>query len=282
MRINQGTTFGRWLVNKPNNIIMIESKNYQTNISVDELSKMERDMVENKINYGIFISLQSNLVGFKTIDFHAFKDKNGKEYFIFIIGKMIDNISLIDIGIKFINSLNQKTIANFDVMECFNNIKDDISELNNLIKLNENYVDKVTDTKKIINKTLCNLEKDIREYSYKSKVIIEKIINTLNKNINDNIISNTSVVFKKYKKHNMYSLLKKIIDNIQINNVIYTVERYGVINLSLVGQNIGHIKISKTRISLTFNKFDGINFVFKDIENDDNFLVMRNISTQYN
>ena len=82
-----------------------DSKMYTFPISIDELSKMERDMIENKICYGIFISLQTNLVGFKTIDFHAFKDKNGKEYFVFIIGKMIDNISLIDIGIKFINSL---------------------------------------------------------------------------------------------------------------------------------------------------------------------------------
>ena len=34
------------------------------------------------------------------------------------------------------------------------------------------------------------------------------------------------------------------------------------------------IKIAKTRINLTFNKYDGINFVFKDIENNDNFVVI--------
>ena len=117
-----------WLIT-PNNMIMIESKNYQTNISIDELHKMERDMLENQINYGIFISLQSDLIGFKTIDFHTFKNKNGEEFFIFIIGRLINNINLIDIAIKFINSLNHKTLINFDMNESFNNIKDDIMNL---------------------------------------------------------------------------------------------------------------------------------------------------------
>tara|TARA_B110000908_G_C10254981_1_gene454768 strand:- start:1740 stop:2900 length:1161 start_codon:yes stop_codon:yes gene_type:complete len=270
-----------WLIT-PNNTIMIESKNYQTNISINELNKMERDMLENKITYGIFLSLQSDLIGFKPIDFHTFKNKNGDEYFIFIVGRLVNNISLIDIAIKFINSLNQKTLINFDIVESFNNIKDDINDLNKIIKLNDNYVEKVSETKNSINKMLSTLEKEIREYSHKSKIIIDSIIKTLNKNITGTVNSNVSSIFKKYKNHNMYILLKKIIENIKINNIIYCLDKYGIINMKQHNDEIGNIKVNKTRISLTFNKYDGINFVFKDIENNDNFYIMKKVSTQFN
>ena len=270
-----------WLIT-PNNMIMIESKNYQTNISVDELHKMERDMLENQINYGIFISLQSNLIGFKTIDFHTFKNKNGEEFFIFIIGRLINNINLIDIAIKFINSLNHKTLINFDMNESFSNIKDDISELNKIILLNDNYVMKVSETRKTINKNLCDLEKEIRVYSLKSKIIIDKIIDTLNRNVSETINNSLSSIFKKYKNHKMFLLLKKIIENIQINNIVYSLEKANVIIMKIGNEEIGSIKIGKTRINLTFNKYDGINFIFKDIENNDNFYIMKNVSTQFN
>jgi len=239
-------------------------------------------MLENQINYGIFISLQSNLIGFNTIDFHTFKNKNGEEFFIFIIGRLINNINLIDIAIKFINSLNHKTLINFDMNESFNNIKDDISELNKIILLNDNYVTKVSETRKTINKNLCDLEKEIRVYSLKSKIIIDKIIDTLNRNVSETINTSLSSIFKKYKKHKMFLLLKKIIENIQINNIIYSLEKANIIIMKIGNEEIGSIKIAKTRINLTFNKYDGINFVFKDIENNDNFYIMKNISTQFN
>ena len=79
-------------------------------------------MIENKIDYGVFISLQSDLIGFKTLDFHTFKDKNNKEYFIFIIGRMVNNINLIDVSIKFINTLTRNKLINFEKNESFNMI----------------------------------------------------------------------------------------------------------------------------------------------------------------
>ena len=270
-----------WLIT-PTNTIMIESKNYQTNISIDELTKMERDMIENKIDYGVFISLQSDLIGFKTLDFHTFKDKNNKEYFIFIIGRMVNNINLIDVSIKFINTLTRNKLINFEKNESFNMIKDDLYELNKIIHLNDNYVEKVSVTRENINKSLVCLEKEIRDYSYKSQLIIDNIISTLNKNINNSIINNSSNIFEKYKNHKMYKLLKKIIENIQIENVIYNIDKNDTVFIIQNKEKLGFIKINKTRINLTFTKFDGINFVFKDINNNDNFNIMKSISNEFN
>ena len=53
-----------------------------------------------------------------------------------------------------------------------------------------------------------------------------------------------------------------------------------IITMKIGNQEIGSIKIAKTRINLTFNKYDGINFVFKDIENNDNFYIMKNVASQ--
>ena len=55
--------------------------------------------------------------------------------------------------------------------------------LNKIILLNDNYFNKVSETRCNINKTLCDLEKEIREYSLQSKIIIDKIIYILNRNI---------------------------------------------------------------------------------------------------
>tara|TARA_B110000977_G_scaffold154054_1_gene195750 strand:- start:4307 stop:5404 length:1098 start_codon:yes stop_codon:yes gene_type:complete len=270
-----------WLVTD-NNTIMIESKNYQTNISVDELNKMKRDMLENKINHGIFVSLQSDLIGFKSLDFHTFKDKNGNEYFIFIIGRLIKNINILDIAIKFINNLNQKTLVNFQKNESFNTIKNDIDSLNDMILLNDNYLQQTINARLEVNKIISNLEKEIINYTISSNKIIDKIINTLNNNIPLEINNNIPNIFSKYKDHKLFNIIQKIITNIQVKNLNYKLGTADIIKLIKNKEEIGFLKINKTRISLSFYKFDGINFVFKDIENNDNFQVVKDLSIRYN
>lgn len=269
-----------WLIT-PTKTIMIESKNYQTNISTDELEKMKRDMKENKINYGIFLSMQSDLIGHKTLDFTTFSDNNQK-YFIFIIGKFVNNINLIDVGIKFINSLDEKTLINFDNNKVFENIKNDISELNEIFKMSDNMIKQVGESRNNIHKIMVNLEKNICEHAFKSQSIIDKIINSLNNQVEKPVDSNINMIFTKYKKHKMFKLVKKIVDNISITNLVFKIEKNDIIILQKNNIDIGFIKIYRTKVSLTFDRFEGVNFVFKDIENNDNFNIMKNVSMQFN
>ena len=269
-----------WLIT-PTKTIMIESKNYQTNISTDELEKMKRDMKENKINYGIFLSMQSDLIGHKTLDFTTFSDNNQK-YFIFIIGKFVNNINLIDVGIKFINSLDEKTLINFDNNKVFENIKNDISELNEIFKMSDNMIKQVGESRNNIHKIMVNLEKNICEHAFKSQIIIDKIINSLNNQIEKPVDSNINMIFTKYKKHKMFKLVKKIVDNISITNLVFKIEKNDIIILQKNNIDIGFIKVYRTKVSLTFDRFEGVNFVFKDIENNDNFNIMKNVSMQFN
>lgn len=269
-----------WLIT-PSKTIMIESKNYQTNISIDELNKMKRDMKENKINYGIFLSMQSDLIGFKTLDFTTFTE-NEQTYFIFIIGKFVGNINLIDIAIKFINSLEEKTLLNFDKNDTFNIIKNDLVELNEIYKLSDNYLKEVAESRNSIHKIMLNLEKTLTENTHKSKLIVDKILNSLNSQLSQPVDNNVDEIFTKYKKHKMFKLLCKIIDNIVISNLEFIIDKNDIIILKKNNNNIGFIKIYKTKVSLTFNRFEGINFVFKDIENNDNFNIMKNVSTEFN
>lgn len=269
-----------WLIT-PTKTIMIESKNYQTNISTDELEKMKRDMKENKINYGIFLSMQSDLIGHKTLDFTTFTENN-KSYFIFIIGKFAHNINLIDVGIKFINSIDEKTLINFNNNNVFENIKNDIAELNEIFKMSDNMIKQVSESRNNIHKIMFNLEKNISDHAIKSQSIVDKIINCLNNQIEKPIESNIDMIFCKYKKHKMFKLVKKIVDNICIDNLVFVIEKNDVIILQKDNITIGFIKVYRTKVSLTFDRFEGVNFVFKDIENNDNFNIMKNVSMQFN
>ena len=68
----------------------------------------------------------------------------------------------------------------------------------------------------------------------------------------------------------------------QIKDIHYKIGKSDIIKLIKNKEEIGFLKINKTRISLSFYKFDGINFVFKDVDNNDNFQVVKNLSVSYN
>ena len=100
------------------------------------------------------------------------------------------------------------------------------------------------------------------------------------------------VVKKIFKKYGLNLTDAKTCTDALINAELVGSPSHGLSRLKMYCDRISKkvinprakvkIKICKTRISLTFNKYDGINFVFKDIENNDNFFIMKNVSTQFN
>ena len=83
---------------------MIESKNYLNTVKKDEMVKMEYDMKFNHIRFGLFISINASVQGFRDMDFHTFQN-NGETYFVIILANLSNDINKLDLGYSMIRKL---------------------------------------------------------------------------------------------------------------------------------------------------------------------------------
>ena len=60
-----------------------------------------------------------------SIDFYTFTFNN-ETYIIFIVCNLIQNIKLLDVGVKFLVKISKSSVINFEKNNAFNDIKDDI------------------------------------------------------------------------------------------------------------------------------------------------------------
>ena len=93
-----------WLILPDNTIVILESKNYTTTINKDEILKLQNDMIENYIKWGIMISFNSQIQGFRELDYHTFIHNN-ETYSIIMISNLANNISKLDLGLQIIRKL---------------------------------------------------------------------------------------------------------------------------------------------------------------------------------
>ena len=81
---------------------LVEIKNYSYIVNNEEVNKFKRDLKSTNNNFGIFISLQTNISGKKTIDFEADENIN-----IIYISNVINDINKLDCAILLIENLYQ-------------------------------------------------------------------------------------------------------------------------------------------------------------------------------
>ena len=93
-----------WLHLPDKKIIMLESKNYSSRISKDEVEKMEFDMKTNHIRFGIFVSWNSTVQSRNDIDIHTF-NHSGETYMILIISNLCDDIIKLDLSFQVLRKL---------------------------------------------------------------------------------------------------------------------------------------------------------------------------------
>ena len=74
---------------------LVEIKNYNTNLNKDEVEKFKFDLDYNNIYFGLFISIKTNIIGYKCFDYEMFEN-NGKVYHIVYISKIYENETLLD------------------------------------------------------------------------------------------------------------------------------------------------------------------------------------------
>lgn len=104
--------------------VMVEIKNYGRPVDKDEISKLKYDMEFTGINFSMIMSLKSNFSGRKRLDIERF-NKNGKNYYILFIPKVMEEVSKIESGLIVLERL-------IDMEENMNNDKITLTKLNHL------------------------------------------------------------------------------------------------------------------------------------------------------
>jgi len=237
--------------------ILIESKFYKNTVGSKEIQKFEDDLSRSGINYGIFISLNSFIVGKKRFQV----EKKNKKIVVFIPNAGFNQYSIICslLLIKELHKYNIKNNLNFiNIDEKCLQIYNSLSFLDNIWENIQKLSFDTRKTKECINKSLETLHNNVIELEISTKNIMKQIKHIISDNLIDlnekcieiidtDDLDNFIIEFKFSEKIKIQ--LKKLENIIKFNKA----------NLIRIGQkllinkndkNICKIKINKKNILL--------------------------------
>jgi hypothetical protein len=244
-----------WITLPDGKIIMIESKNYSSNVSKEEILKMERDMIVNHINFGIFISFVSGIQGMREMDFHTFIHNN-ETYNILMISNLSNDLHKLDLGMQII----RKIMYYYDNLKKFPWITKNIkNELNNLsLILEKNYLlrDAFVSMEKDIHKHLNNYYQILRDFQYDLEIKIKEIINNINQTMEVSIKNNIDDIdlFSTLPKK-INQLLQRILDICKKKKYVIICDNKNYI-IKKKENIIGNIKIQTKKIIIELTLYD--------------------------
>ena len=263
LEIDQGENYNK---------IMVEIKNYNHSVDINEVNKFMDDLITKNITIGIFISIKTSISNHKPFDFMEFT-KNEKKYFIIFISNINEEMSRLEasflLAINILNIIKKNNnVIDKDIINAINeieNIIDDSKKIKNNFNVLEN----------CIVSSLNTFHKELRDYEYELEKKIKQLIFKVNLN------NSSQINLDQFSKHKDFHLLNKILDIIKENNIqIQNIENdENSFNLFKNNEEIGNIKKQKNKtlikiesLLLTFdekNKFNEKNFnIFKQILNN--------------
>ena len=254
-----------WLYLPDKKIVMLESKNYNYRVNRDEVEKMEHDMKSNNIKFGVFVSWNSIVQNRKDIDIHTFYH-DGETYTMIIISNLSNGITKLDLSIQLIRKIAEKYEGVNKFPWLVNDIKDNLNELDIIIKKNTQLKDSFDNISSSIRSLLDSYYATLRDYQYdvnkQIKLTINKIDSTMNKSLELNITED-HILIEEFKDSKLFPLICKLFDTIKKLNWVL-VKKENLIELYDKELFIGSVKIQKKKVILSFNKL-GLNF---ELENN--------------
>lgn len=203
-----------WLYLPNGKIIMLESKNYTTTINKDEINKLQSDMINHHIKWGILISFNSMIQGMRELDFHTFTHNN-ETYSIIMISNLSTDIHKLDLGLQII----RKLIINFDNFDEFpwivKDITQSLNELNQIVQKNYSLRDGYYSMEREVQKSLSSFHILLRDFQYDIENKIGEIINKIQNTMNSSIIvklDNLDDLLNKYQDKKILPILVRLID----------------------------------------------------------------------
>jgi hypothetical protein len=238
-----------------NNKYLLEIKNYNTTVDTKEIEKLKFDMEYCNIKYALFLSVQSSIVGKKTIDIEQFNNNN----YIVYVSYILDEPHKIDSGLSILEILSRLNSKN-NIDDIVLNSMKEISFISDVItSLRKQYNSMESKIKEQLNDFYVN----IRE----NELLIKNKINLIWKNIN----INDTIEYLPF-------------DNILINNknnleLIKLFDIFTKFNIKLIAQNDSSYLLSHNIELKLFNKKIEIHFTnpkitikfLNNINNDENY-----------
>jgi hypothetical protein len=266
---------GDGIVTTPNNDkFLLEIKNYQNVVDKREIDKLKNDMESTDIRYALFISIQSGIVGKKTIDIEMFT-KNDKDYIIVYSSYIFDETHKLHSSITLLESLMKVKSNNY------NHLKDDIietvKEITDIYDSIKNLNSQYLILENIVKDQLSNFYIIIRD----SQIQIKEKINKISKKIENSIYISSEDFLSKFNENEYNYQINKIYDLIITNNMSILNKDDSLWFIVNKNDNIGEIKKYKTKIEIVlYNPNICIKFTAKD-KSDDNYTLLNNIIKQF-
>lgn len=236
-----------WLYLPDNKIIMLESKNYTTVVNKDEILKLQSDMINHHIRYGLLISFNSLIQGMKEMDLYTFIH-NKETYSVICISNLSNDLHKLDLGIQIL----RKLINHLDLSESdwiFKDVNQGLTELNQIIQKNYVLKDSFYNMEKEMHKLLANYHIILRDYQYEIENKIKEIIGKINNDSSETHIE----ILNKYKDKKILLLLDRFIDIVKVKKWDFAYDEDAdkwIINKN--AKYIGFFKIQTKKILLKF------------------------------
>jgi hypothetical protein len=189
---------------------MLESKNYSTVVNKDEIIKLQSDMINHHIRYGLLVSFNSSIQGMKEMDLHTFIH-NKETYSVICISNLSNDLHKLDLGIQILRKLiNHLDLTASDWI--FKDVNQGLQELNEIIQKNYILKDSFYTMEKDMHKLLSTYHITLRDYQYE----IENKINDIMSKINNEPTDTYLELLNKYKDKKILSLLDRFIDIVRV------------------------------------------------------------------
>jgi hypothetical protein len=253
----------------PNNMkLLVELKNYSHPVPKKEVDKFLYDMNYTGNQFGIFISLQSNIISKKGIQFDTYM-KEGKKLFCVFICNAFEELSRIESGILILENIQKFNDIMQQDKKLLDTITDRVNE--NLLGLNDivNKLGKMKqqyqDMEKNIKSELDGFYVNIRDYELEVKTKIDQIMkNTLTdlKKIEGETTCKTEwdkvieQIPKKIKK-----IIVRLSDILISKDLRPSVDKK-IITLLKGAESLYYMKLQKEKV-IFYNKDNNFNIEFK-------------------
>ena len=256
-----------WLYLPDSQVIMLESKNYTSTVNKDEINKLQSDMVNHHIKWGILTSFNSHIQGMKEMDFHTFSHNN-ETYFVVMISNLSADIHKLDLGLQIIRKLISQLGNLPEFPWVVKDITHSLTELSQIIQKNYFLRDGYYNMERDIQKSLSNYHVMLRDYQWDIEQKINEIIGKIQSTMKATVIEankepDYQTILEKYQDKKILPIVVRLVDVAQNKKweVDYD-DDTGDWIISKKSQEIGRVKIQQKKaivaiptneISLTLN-----------------------------
>jgi hypothetical protein len=235
---------------------MLESKNYTSTVNKDEIIKLQSDMITHNIIWGILVSFNSMIQGFKELDFHTFLHNN-QTYSIIMISYLSSDYHKLDLGLQIIRKLILKFDNFINFPWIISDISQNLNDLNNIVKKNYSLRDSYYSMEKEIQKILSNYHVFLRDYQYELELKINEIINkiqfTTNKSIKVKKNINYQDILDKYQNKKILPLIVRLLDLCKNKSLVLICDDDNW-EIKIKNEIVAFVKIQLKKIIININE----------------------------